>query len=86
MSNLETYREKALKCVHAADEAHRSSERIGLLGFAIVYMALADYDDGRHEHRRRNAVSKAKICVSSKGACREQEGPKAARASPPRGG
>jgi hypothetical protein len=54
MSNLETYREKGLKCARAADEAHGSSERVGLLGLAIVYMALADCD-GRHEHARRNA-------------------------------
>ena len=82
----ETYREKALKCARAADEANHSSERVGLLGFAIAYMALADYVDGRHEHRRRNPMSKTKICLSSKGACREQEGPKATRESPPRGG
>jgi hypothetical protein len=50
MSNLETYRDKALKCVHAADEAHNSGERVGLLGLASVYMALADYVDRRHEH------------------------------------
>jgi hypothetical protein len=61
MSNLETYREKALKCARAADEAHGSSERVGLLGFAIAYMALADYADGQHEHQRRNAVSKTKM-------------------------
>jgi hypothetical protein len=42
MSNLETYRDKALKCVHAADEAHDSGERVELLGLASVYMALAD--------------------------------------------
>jgi hypothetical protein len=50
MSNLETYRDKALKCVHAADEAHDSGERVGLLGLASVYTALADYVDRRHEH------------------------------------
>jgi hypothetical protein len=49
MSNLETYREKALKCMHAADEAHQSGERVELLGLASVYMALADYVDRRHE-------------------------------------
>jgi hypothetical protein len=47
----ETYREKALKCARAADEANHSSECVGLLGFAIAYMALADYVDGRHELR-----------------------------------
>ena len=50
MSNLDTYREKALKCVHAADEAHHSGERAELLGLASVYMALADYVDRQHEH------------------------------------
>lgn len=50
MSNLEMYREKALKCVRAADKVHGSSERVGLLGLASVYMALADYVDRGHEH------------------------------------
>jgi hypothetical protein len=50
MSNLETYREKALKCMHVADEAHQSGERVELLGLASVYMALADYVDHRQEH------------------------------------
>jgi hypothetical protein len=50
MSNLETYRDKARECVHAADEAHDSRERVELLGLASVYMALADYVDRRHEH------------------------------------
>jgi hypothetical protein len=50
MSNLETYREKALKCVYAADEVRGSSERAELFGLASVYMALADYVDHRHEH------------------------------------
>jgi hypothetical protein len=36
MSNLETYREKALKCARAAGEAH-DAERAGLLGLASVY-------------------------------------------------
>jgi hypothetical protein len=49
MSNLETYRDKALKCVHAADEVHDSGERVALLGLASVYMALADYVDRQHE-------------------------------------
>jgi hypothetical protein len=48
---METYREKALKCARAADQAHGPSERVGLLGLASVYMALADYVDDRHEHR-----------------------------------
>jgi hypothetical protein len=47
MSNLETYREKAEKCVRAADEAHNPGERVELLGLASVYMALADYVDHR---------------------------------------
>jgi hypothetical protein len=50
MSNLETYREKALKCVRAADEARDPGERVELLGLASVYKALADYVDRRHEH------------------------------------
>ena len=54
MSNLETYREKALKCARAADEAHESGERVALLGLARVYKALADYVDRRHEHGMAN--------------------------------
>jgi hypothetical protein len=50
MSNLETYREKALKCTRAADEVHGTAERVELLGLASIYMALADYVDARHEH------------------------------------
>jgi hypothetical protein len=50
MSNLETYREKAVKCERAADEAHDPCERAELLGLASVYMALADYVDRRHVH------------------------------------
>jgi hypothetical protein len=53
MSNLETYREKAAKCVRAADEAHGSGEHVELLGLASVYMALAHYVDRRHEHDTR---------------------------------
>jgi hypothetical protein len=49
MSNLETYREKALECARAADPVHDSGERVELLGLASVYMALADYvDRGQH--------------------------------------
>jgi hypothetical protein len=50
MSNLETYREKALECARAADDVHDSGERIELLGLASVYMALADYVDHRDVH------------------------------------
>jgi hypothetical protein len=50
MSNLETYREKALKCARAANDAQNSGERVELLGLASVYKALADYVDRRHEH------------------------------------
>jgi hypothetical protein len=50
MSNLETYREKAVKCVRAAEEVHDSRERVALLGLASVYTALADYVDRRHKH------------------------------------
>jgi hypothetical protein len=51
MSNLETYREKALECVRAADSVLDSGERIELLGLASVYRALADYVDHQHEHQ-----------------------------------
>jgi hypothetical protein len=51
MSNPETYREKALKCARAANEAHNSGERVELLGLASVYKALADYVDRKHENR-----------------------------------
>jgi hypothetical protein len=50
MSNLETYREKALECARAAEEIQGSRERVELLGLASVYMALADYVDRGHEH------------------------------------
>lgn len=50
MSNLETYRDKAVKCARAADEAHNSGERVELLGLASVYMALAYYVDRQNEH------------------------------------
>jgi hypothetical protein len=51
MSNLETFRDKALECVRAADGVHDSGERVELLGLASVYRALADYVDQQHEHR-----------------------------------
>jgi hypothetical protein len=47
--NLETYREKALKCARAADEVDDTAERAGLLGLASIYTALADYVDGPHQ-------------------------------------
>jgi len=50
MRNLETYREMAVKCVRAADEAHNSGERAELLGLGSVYMALADDVDRQNEH------------------------------------
>ena len=50
MSNLETYREKALQCTRAADEVRDPAQRVELLGLASIYMALADYVDARHEH------------------------------------
>jgi hypothetical protein len=50
MSNLETYREKALECTRAADKLRGTAERVELLGLASIYMALADYVDARHEH------------------------------------
>jgi len=48
MSNLETYRDKAAKCIRAADEVRGSGQRVELLGLASVYMALADYVDHQH--------------------------------------
>ncbi len=51
MSNLETFRDKALECVRAADVVHDSGECVELLGLASVYMALADFVDHQHEHR-----------------------------------
>jgi len=54
MSNLETYREKALECARAANGVQDSGERIGLLGLASVYTALADYVDHQHEHGAGN--------------------------------
>jgi hypothetical protein len=50
MSNLETYREKALQCTRAADEVRGTAERVDLLGLASIYTALADCVDTRHEH------------------------------------
>ncbi len=50
MSNLETYREKALECTRAADEVCGTAERVELLGLASIYTALADYVDTRPEH------------------------------------
>jgi hypothetical protein len=50
MSNLETYRENAVKCARAAREAHDAGERVELLGLASVYMALADYVDWQRKH------------------------------------
>jgi hypothetical protein len=47
MSNLETYREKALKCARAANEVHNTAQRVELLGLASIYMALAEYVDDR---------------------------------------
>jgi hypothetical protein len=93
MSNPETYREKGLNCARAANEAHGSGERVGLhvtaalrrdatLGLAIVYLALAD--DGRHEHIGRPSTRPR--YTFQKGACREQQRPKATRESPPRRG
>jgi hypothetical protein len=51
--NLETYREKALKCTRAADQVDDTAERAGLLGLASIYAALADYVDAPHQHGPR---------------------------------
>jgi hypothetical protein len=53
MSNLETYREKAAKCIRAADQVRGSRQRVELLGLASVYTALADYVD--REDKRDSA-------------------------------
>jgi hypothetical protein len=60
MSNLETYRDKARECAHAADQTYDSRQRVELLGLASVYMALADYVD-RMNTARRTAATKTKI-------------------------
>ena len=52
MSNLETYREKALKCVRAAEEIHGLRERVELLG-------LASLDFHGPELASQNALSNA---------------------------
>lgn len=54
MLNLETYRDKALKCARAADEVHDPGERAELLGLASIYTALADYVDPPHERGNRD--------------------------------
>jgi hypothetical protein len=49
MSNLETYRKKAIACTRAADEVRGTAERVELLGLASIYRVLADYVDARPE-------------------------------------
>jgi hypothetical protein len=55
MSNREAYRQKALRCLRAADKVHDSGERVVLLSLASNYMTLADYvggyEDCRTAHR-----------------------------------
>ena len=58
MPNLETYREKAVKCVRAAGEAHNPGERAELFGLASVYVALADYVDADVSTARRTVATK----------------------------
>jgi hypothetical protein len=58
MPNLETYREKAVKCVRAGHEAHNPVERAELFGLASVYMALADYVDADMSTARHTAATK----------------------------
>lgn len=64
MSNREAYRQKALRCLRAADKVNDSGERVALLSLASNYMTLADYV-GRHDgpcgnlrgHRDRHTKS-----------------------------
>jgi hypothetical protein len=58
MPNLETYREKAAKCVRAGDEAHNPGERAELFGLASVYMALADYVDADRSTAERSLLKR----------------------------
>ena len=58
MPNLETYREKAVKCARAACEAHNPSERAELFGLASVYRALADFVDADMSTARNTAATK----------------------------
>ena len=51
VSNRETYRQKALHCLRAADTVHDSGERIALLSLATNYKTLADYVGRREGHR-----------------------------------
>ncbi len=50
MQDGETYREKALHCLLAADRARDAEVRLLWLGLAQSYMTLADYADRRREH------------------------------------
>lgn len=43
MSKRETYRQKALHCLRAADRMRDSSERVALLSLASNYITLANY-------------------------------------------
>ncbi len=55
-AHLETYREKVLKCIRAADTVRYSETRAELLRLASIYLLLADYIDRQRErsaaHRR----------------------------------
>jgi hypothetical protein len=51
MSSRDAYRQKALRCLRAADKVRDSGERVALLSLASNYMRLADYV-GRHEDYR----------------------------------
>jgi hypothetical protein len=51
MSNRETYRQKALRCLRAADKVQDSGERAVLLSLASNYLTLADYVGGHEDYR-----------------------------------
>jgi hypothetical protein len=50
-SNREAYRQKALRCLRAADKVHDSGERVALLSLASNFMTLADYVGSREDCR-----------------------------------
>ena len=63
MSNLETYRERAAKCMRVANEVRSSGQRVELLGLASVYTSLADYVD-YHSSNVIDAIKQG-VCTMS---------------------
>ena len=61
MSNRETYRQKALHCLRAADRMRDSGERVALLSLASNYMTLANYVGGYEDRAARRADSSRSI-------------------------